>query len=186
MEIPKKIYFKLRPLILPINEIIKFIPHNAFILDIGCGKGILTNYIFDFNKYTGVDLAIPILSNNDNIEFIKSDCLSFISNDLSKFNTFLIIDLLHHIPKTKQEIFLNQIISNMKIGDRLIIKDIFPKNFITKFWNVLHDLLVAQQLISYFEFLKFEKNLNTDFKIISRFHKRIFLYDHYFLVIEKI
>ena len=186
MEIPQKVYFKLRPFILPINEIIKFVPQNAIILDIGCGKGILTKYIFNFDKYTGVDLVIPISSNNENVEFIKSDCLSYISNDLSKFNTFLLIDLLHHLPKIKQEIFLNQIISNMKIGDRLIVKDIFPKNIFTKFWNTFHDLLFAQQIINYFEFLKFEKNLNTGIKIISKFHKRIFLYDHYFLIIEKI
>ena len=31
MEIPQKIYFKLRPLILPITEIIKWIPDNAYI-----------------------------------------------------------------------------------------------------------------------------------------------------------
>ena len=45
MAIPKKIYFKIRPLILPIDDILKWIPINANILDLGCGKGIIANYI---------------------------------------------------------------------------------------------------------------------------------------------
>ena len=51
MAIPKKIYFKIRSLILPIDDILKWIPINADILDLGCGKGILANYIKNFNTY---------------------------------------------------------------------------------------------------------------------------------------
>ena len=101
MAIPKKIYFKIRPLILPIDDILKWIPANSSILDLGCGKGILANYIKNFNSYLGVDLVVP-LSDNTKIKFKKSNCLSFIENDISKYNTFLIIDLLHHIPKKLQ------------------------------------------------------------------------------------
>lgn len=186
MAIPQKIYLKLRPIILPINQIVGLIYENAMILDLGCGKGILTKYIKNFQQYTGVDIVIPSLINDHKIKFVKSDCLLFIKNDLSKFNTFLLIDLLHHIPKKNQENFVNNLISKMKKGDQLIIKDIYPKNLITKFWNAFHDLFFSQQIIRYFDFFKFEKNLNPDIELVSHFHQRIFLYDHYFLVLKKI
>ena len=53
------IYFKLRPLILPIDEILSFIPLNAHILDLGCGKGLLLEHIKNFKSYKGVDLNVP-------------------------------------------------------------------------------------------------------------------------------
>ena len=57
MEIPRKIYFKLRPLILPISDITSFIPENANILDLGCGKGLLLNHLKYF-KVNGIVIEI--------------------------------------------------------------------------------------------------------------------------------
>ena len=164
MAIPKKIYFKIRSFILPIGDILKWIPINACILDLGCGKGILANYIKNFNTYLGVDLVVP-LSDDAKIKFKKSNCLNFINNDISKYNTFLIIDLLHHIPKKLQESFLINLTSKMKSGDILIIKDINPKNFFTKFCNAFHDLLISKQIIRYFNFSHFEENITSDLLI---------------------
>lgn len=186
MAIPKKIYFKIRPLILPINDILKWIPVNANILDLGCGKGIIANFIKNFNSYLGIDLAIHSYDKNSKIKFQKSNCISFVQQDISKFDTFLIIDLIHHIPKELQESFLNNLISNMKSGDMLIIKDINPKNFFTKFWNAFHDFLISKQVIRYFNFENFEKNIKVDIKIEKKYFLRLFLYDHYFLILSKI
>ena len=74
----------------------------------------------------------------------------------------------------------------MKYGDILIIKDIYPRNFITKFWNSFHDFLISKQIINYFDFAYFEKNLELKCKIIKNYHKRILLYDHYFLILKKL
>ena len=185
MAIPKKIYFKIRSFILPIGDILKWIPINACILDLGCGKGILANYIKNFNTYLGVDLVVP-LSDDAKIKFKKSNCLNFINNDISKYNTFLIIDLLHHIPKKLQESFLFNLTSKMKSGDILIIKDINPKNLFTKFCNAFHDLLISKQIIRYFNFSHFEENITSDLMIKKKYFKRIFVYDHYFLILKKI
>ena len=186
MEIPQNIYLKLRPLILPINEIVKWIPDNASILDLGCGKGVLTQYLKNFIQYLGVDMTVPGHSNQYNINFIQSDCTNFIKKDISKFNTFMIIDLLHHLPKKNHISFLDNIILKMKHGDILIIKDIYPRNFITKFWNSFHDFLISKQIINYFDFANFEKNLKVNCKVIKNYHKRILLYDHYFLILKKL
>jgi 2-polyprenyl-3-methyl-5-hydroxy-6-metoxy-1,4-benzoquinol methylase len=186
MEIPKKIYFKLRPLILPINKIISQIPLKANILDLGCGKGLLLNYIKNYKSYTGVDLNLT--SNkikNKNINFVKEDCVKYINQKLNPYDTFLIIDLLHHLNSDTQLNFLKDLLNKLKKNDTIIIKDILPKNLITKFWNSFHDLIISKQIINYFNFKEFENNLSTDYKIIDNFYKRVFLYDHYFLIIKK-
>lgn len=185
MEIPKKFYFKIRPLILPINKILNFIPKRSNILDLGCGKGLLINHIKDFIHYTGVDLIADPDNSNGNIKFFKDNCLSYIKNDLSEHNTFLIIDLIHHIPVESQSNFLNLLISSLKSGDVLIIKDINPRNFIYKFWNSFHDFIISKQIINYLDFEKLKENLPSDIQILANFHSRIFLYDHYFLVLKK-
>lgn len=185
MEIPKKIYFELRPKILPIKNILSFIPSDASILDLGCGKGLLVNHIQKYNSYTGVDLYTVKEYSRPKVKFIKRDCTEFVKEKINIFNTFLIIDLIHHIPKDKQVTFLNNIIMNSKSGDLIIIKDINPRGFIFKFWNSFHDLIIANQVINYLDFDKFEKNLTNDIKIVDSFYKRIFLYDHYFLVLKK-
>ncbi len=185
MEIPKNLYFKIRPLILPINDILKFIPSYSSILDLGCGKGLLVNHLQNFKSYTGVDLNLKQREVSKNVKFIKDDCSQFINKDLKKFNVFLLIDLLHHIPRDKQTLFLNKLIKNIKLGDIIVIKDISPMGFLFKFWNSFHDFIISKQIISYFEFNNFKKNLNPDICIVANYYKRIFLYDHYFLILKK-
>lgn len=185
MEIPKKIYFKLRPLILPIKKITNYIQEEANIIDLGCGKGLLLNYIANFNSYTGVDLNINPRRSSNKIKFIKADCLAYLDNNLSKYNTFLVIDLIHHIPVDTQFIFLKKLISSLKSGDILIIKDINPRNFIYKFWNSFHDFIISKQIINYLDFENLKENLPSDIQILANFHSRIFLYDHYFLILKK-
>ena len=158
MEFYKKIYFKLRPLILPIDKILEYIPPRASILDIGCGKGLLTKHIKNFEYYTGVDLAANPREAGNNIKFVKDDCLTYLNNDLSNYNTFLVIDLIHHIPVKQQLIFLKTLINSLKSGDILIIKDINPRNLILKFWNSFHDFVMSRQIIRYLDFNEFEKN----------------------------
>ena len=63
---------------------------------------VLVNHLYPVNfvlYYLGVDMTVPTNSNEDNINYIQSDCLNFIKRDISNFNTFMIIDLLHHLPK---------------------------------------------------------------------------------------
>ena len=73
----------------------------------------------------------------------------------------------------------------MKRNDIIIIKDIYPKNILTKFWNAFHDLIISKQLIYYFDFNELFKTISNNSIIIHKFHKRIFLYDHFFLVIKR-
>ena len=186
MEFYEKIYLKIRPIILPVKTIKKIVKPRAKILDLGCGKGLIANEIKDFEIYTGVDIKVPINTKKKKIQYIEDDCNSFIKNDLKKFDKFIIIDLIHHIEKSKQKIFLDNLINSTKKDDILLIKDILPRNFIYGIWNKLHDLILSRQLVNYFDFKGFQDSLSTkNIRLINSFHKRIFLYDHYFLIIQK-
>ena len=72
----------------------------------------------------------------------------------------------------------------MKNGDILIVKDIYPKNMWTRYWNYIHDLLISREKITYFDFKKFQK-IHCKNHLVETFYKRIFLYDHYFFILKK-
>ena len=185
MSILNKFYLKLRPLILPLDVLTSEIPNEAKILDLGCGRGVLINNLKIFKSYTGVDLSVNP-EESKKIKFIQDNCINFIKRDLKDYDTFTIIDLIHHIPKNQQIIFLNDLLGRLKKNDILIIKDIYPKNIFFSFWNIFHDLVFAHQLINYLNFRDFESNLDKSIKIIKKFHNRIFFYDHYFLILKKV
>lgn len=185
MEIYKKSYIYLRKKILPMETIVGLIPNESNILDIGCGKGIVLDSLNYFKKYVGVDHATNnYRKNKGKIEFIKEDCFKYLKRDCTNFNVFIVIDLIHHIKKNEQEAFLNNLVKIMKNGDILILKDINPKNIITKYWNFIHDLLVSKQIINYFDFEKYKKTKSKRYSI-KTFYKRIFFYDHYFFILKK-
>lgn len=167
------------------ETIVGLIPNESNILDIGCGKGIVLDSLNYFKKYVGVDHATNnYKKNKGKIEFIKEDCFKYLKRDCTNFNVFIVIDLIHHIKKNEQEAFLNNLVNIMKNGDLLILKDINPKNIITKYWNFIHDLLVSKQIINYFDFEKYKETKSKRYSI-KTFYKRIFFYDHYFFILKK-
>ena len=94
MEIFKKLYLKLRPIILPIKEIKKFVRSNAKILDLGCGQGLLLLHLENFSQYTGVDIKNSNYSQNNKVNFINCDCNKYVTNNLEEYDTVLVIDLI--------------------------------------------------------------------------------------------
>ena len=81
---------------------LRFIPDNSNILDLGCGKGILVKQLQNYNSYVGVDINIYDNKINNKLEFIRENCSNFIKKDLTEYNIFVLIDLLHHIDKDEQ------------------------------------------------------------------------------------
>ena len=94
--------------------------------------------------------------------------------------------MLHHIDKDEQYKLVYTLARKMKKGDTLIIKDMSSRNIIYKYWNLLHDLIISKQIINYVDFDDIISNLEIKNFKIEKFYKKIFLYDHIFLILKKV
>ncbi len=190
----RDLYFEIRKRICPYDIIVKNIPTKQKILDIGCGQFVTLEYIFnnkDFVSYTGIDKKITkrekIKKFDNNNLYLIEDSIEKNNLDFSKFDTILMIDVMHHIKKNKQKIIIEKILSGMRVGSTLIYKDISNKNLFKGLANRLHDLLFNLDFIHYYQSKKIvefaEKNLKI--KKIKKFNIQVLWYDHEFLIIHK-
>jgi len=105
LPLAAKVYFKLRPLIIPFETIEEYVPRNGTIVDLGCGFGIFANFLatqslerkvigIDLNKKR-IQLAKEIFCNVPNLDFV---CSNITDTKIPKTNTITAVDVLHHIP----------------------------------------------------------------------------------------
>jgi 2-polyprenyl-3-methyl-5-hydroxy-6-metoxy-1,4-benzoquinol methylase len=105
-------------------------PNDTTITDIGCGYGFLAymlTFRSDTRTITGIDYdkdKIEVANHN----FSKNKQLNFISADASEieFNhsdIFILSDVLHYLPKEKQNKILLQCIRKLNDNGKIIIRD---------------------------------------------------------------
>lgn len=127
----ERFYARLRWRLCPFYEIERLIPGKANILDIGCGFGLLSNYMAlmsEDRKVLGIDLsekriaaAKKTIGRRANIDFIIADVKNL---DIANCDAVVITDFLHHISFKEQERLLENIYSRLKNGGRLILQDV--------------------------------------------------------------
>lgn len=132
------IYFLIRWRLVDFEKIEQLVSKDGYILDFGCGIGILSNLLAlksqdrivfgcDTNK-NSLKKAKKASQNIINIKFGTDDNLDKIDK---KFKNIILIDVLHHIPYKKQEKVLMNLKRKLDVDGRLIIQDIdkgsFPK-----------------------------------------------------------
>ena len=104
-----KFKFFLRKIICPFDEIVKVIPENKKILDLGCGNAIILDFLSKkkFKNYTGIDPKLKKNHNkkNNKIKLKSTNAENYFRN-IQKYDCILIIDLMHHINKEKQDNFI--------------------------------------------------------------------------------
>lgn len=178
---------KLRKFIYPIDIVLDQIPLNSKILDLGCGNGHLYNEIGEKNfiSYNGIDPEIKSLIVNKKVKLIKKK-VEDVLDEINDFDCVLMIDVMHHIDKKNQKKIFYAITKKLKSKSIFIYKDISNDNFFFSFMNFMHDLVYNFQFINYLSINDILKILKNDGDLsYSIFKKRVFWYDHQFVIVKR-
>jgi 2-polyprenyl-3-methyl-5-hydroxy-6-metoxy-1,4-benzoquinol methylase len=194
-DLISKIKISFRPYICPFGDILSGIGYKKKIFDIGCGSGMFLCLCAEFcspSKLGGIEISQKLVDNT--IKLLNDYNISKsitrydgedIPTEIKDYDFITLIDVLHHVPKEKQEKFLKRIISQMKPRSRLIIKDIDGGSLLV-FFNKIHDYIFSREIGSEKNFKEMEEFLKKkNVRINLSYRKRIFVYPHYFFIVEK-
>lgn len=131
----KTLISMIRLLILPFWKIDSVLPKIGSIMDIGCGAGIMSNYLaissltrlvfgVDLSK-TRISTAKESIGKRKNIKFKLEDVTNMM---IEKYDNYLMVDVLHHIPFSEQQKLLFLLSKKLKKDSLLIIKEVDKSN----------------------------------------------------------
>jgi 2-polyprenyl-3-methyl-5-hydroxy-6-metoxy-1,4-benzoquinol methylase len=154
-----RFYVRARARLLNIQRYPELLPHNGLIIDIGCGYGVLANYLslhLPKNQVLGIDLnykridsANMSINNRKNITFRIEDASN---SALPDCEGIVMTDFLHHVcPPDQQKILENAFLSLRK-GGVLLISEADPgaKPFYRYWASYLSDRVLYPLSKSYF------------------------------------
>lgn len=156
-NLSKRAYISLRWRLCPFEEIEKYLPDSGIILDIGCGYGLLSNFLaFKSNRrrVIGIDnsqkrleIAKSTVGNRFNIAFIQEDINNL---KLSNCQGAAISDVLHHLSEENFNSLLVEIYKKLEPGGKLIIEEVDNKPFLKYLSNLFIDhVLYPNQKINF-------------------------------------
>lgn len=162
-------YSQLRPLIIPSEMISQALPRGGKIIDLGCGQGVLAEYLASVptRNVVGVDFdqdRIPE-TKRKNLSFIKADIRTF---NLSGANGAVLSDVLHHLSKNDQQVLLKNIAKTLKKGGVLVLKEIDTNEFIRSKLSRLWDFLLYPKDKIYFSKASYLKKTLEDLGFIVK------------------
>jgi len=144
-----KIYIRLRWLLCPFEKIESYLPEKGVILDIGCGYGLLANFLAlksAKRRVVGID------NNSKRLKVAKktvinSSKIKFINRDLRRLNLpecmgVTISDVLHHLPENILNDLLTNIYNKMKFGGKMVIEEVDIRPRWKYFLNILVDKII--------------------------------------------
>src|SRR3989337_2339175 len=186
-----KLLIRFRPYICPFHELVKRVEKGSSVLEIGCGTGIMTILLAHLGKIKsgiGIDVSQKSISIAQKAIYPSSSKIVFkgISENESwpggRFNTIISIDVLHHIQKEKQRVFIKKL-SQTCNGGRVIFKDVSPKPFWKAIASKMHDFLLSGEHICIRSEREVLQWLKEEGFFIKEFQRLDMLwYSHYLIV----
>ncbi len=122
----KRIFARIRFWDAPFVKVEKMVPKNGFIVDLGCGEGIFSNYLAaasNKRRVLGIELNKKRVGQADrglkNVAFRQGDVLA---THLPSCDTIILFHLLHHLlSRVDQEKLIKKCKLALKNGGKLII-----------------------------------------------------------------
>jgi cyclopropane fatty-acyl-phospholipid synthase-like methyltransferase len=185
---------RLRKVVCPLDEVCRSVPAGCSVFDLGCGTGaMLLELIRNRSVKTvgGCEVSGEALREAEiavNRELGHSG--EFIATKepplcLSAYDCITLIDVLHHIPREVQEVYLQKLATYMKPGSILVLKDIDASGPLVWF-NRLHDAIFAGNGFQEISASRAAAMLEgAGLNIESRWNVRRLWYPHYFLIARK-
>jgi 2-polyprenyl-3-methyl-5-hydroxy-6-metoxy-1,4-benzoquinol methylase len=186
-----------RPLICPLDELINNIGKAESVFDVGCGSGQFALLIAEFSnvkRIGGVEIDERLVNNarkllapyssKVQVDFSVYDG-SNLPASIHTYDLIFLVDVLHHIPKKFQEGFIAMIYSLMRPGARFVLKDIDASSPFV-YSNKMHDMIFAREIgneWTYDRAMKVTRDIG--FKIVSSSKRRMYVYPHYTITLEK-
>ncbi len=106
------------------------IPHDASIVDVGCGYGFLAHMlcmVSDKRRILGIDydgekiaVASQISTSMQNVRFEEADILHY---ELPVADVFLLLDVLHYLPSEHHQPVIEKCMEKLNAGGMIILRD---------------------------------------------------------------
>jgi SAM-dependent methyltransferase len=185
-----------RPLICPYISLINMVEPGSRVGDIGCGSGQFFLLLSEFANPSflyGIEISPKLIANAtellqdlgpEKIQLEVYDGIHF-PPQVAEMDIIFLIDVLHHVPKNNQVLFLRRLVENMKSGSQLVIKDIDASNPLVVF-NKLHDLVVSGEIGNELKCTETATLLAENHLEVVKVQKTTtYVYPHYTVVAKK-
>jgi 2-polyprenyl-3-methyl-5-hydroxy-6-metoxy-1,4-benzoquinol methylase len=152
-----------RPYICPFEEVLRFVPERAEVLDVGCGDGLLLGLLAQLGYGVcgiGFDSSEPAIAcarsmaerlhlagTGSTLDYRRIDATAPWPE--GQFDVVSLIDVLHHVHPSAQRNVILTAASKVRPGGRLVYKDIAGTPVWRGLPNTVHDLVIARQIARY-------------------------------------
>lgn len=187
---------KYRSLICPFISLLEMIKPGDKVADIGCGSGqflLLAKHFANPSFVYGIEISERLIHNANNLfkkyeegtyDFSTFDGQHF-PEALKEMDIFFLIDVLHHVPKQHQTNFITNLISYMKPGARLVLKDIDAASPLV-YCNKMHDIIFAGEIGNEISFTKAQEVLRSNkLTTLEEYKRTMYVYPHYCILAKK-
>ncbi len=158
-SLARRLLVAARPMICPFEPIIEEIPVGSTLLDVGCGSGSLLVELALRSKIrsgVGCDISDSSIATaraaasrvpNVLLNFLRIAVASDMPRDV--FDVVCMVDVMHHVPRATRRAFFGECVFRLRPGGRFVYKDMNERPRWSAAVNVLHDAVLARQLIKH-------------------------------------